>query len=257
MAEHAAIPLDERPRDAGMADFASSRLEWRRLLAGMANPMDSLEVRWITPGPVTPAMREWFARFPSGTETRDDAYLLRPPLRGLAVKLRNGSFLDLKAFLGSPGLIELPCGGRGTLELWRKWSFSGGNCTPREGSGAVLRWVVVHKERTGAWFPLASGDSAAPGGRQAVQTGCAVELTAISLGAAPYTSVGFEAFGAPELLRPALEHAIGPVFAVPPPPESGFIFSPGNSRSYTQWLHQPRDASQAAAGTTMRGSSLS
>ncbi len=257
MAEHAATPLDERPRCAGTADFANSQLEWR-LLAGMANPMDSMEVRWITPGPVTPAMREWFARFRSETETRDDAYLLGPSLRGLTVKLRSGSFLDLKAFLGSPGLIELPCGGRGTLELWRKWSFSG-SYTPRaKGSDAALVWVVVHKERIGAWFPLVSGDSAEPGGRQAVQTGCAVELTAIGLGAAPYTSVGFEARGAPELLRPALEHAIGPVFAVAPPPESGFIFSLGNSRSYIQWLHQLRDAGQGpAAGTTRRGSSLS
>jgi hypothetical protein len=207
--------------------------------------MDSLEVRWITPGPVTLAMRGWFARFPSGTETRDDAYLLQPLLPGLAVKLRSGSLLDLKAFLGSPGLIELPCGGRGTLELWRKWSCSGDDCTPRaKGSDAVLGWVVVHKERIGAWFPLASGDSGEPGGRQAFQTGCAVELTEIGLGAAHYTSVGFEARGAPELLRPALEHAIGPIFAVGPPPESGFIFSPGNSQSYSQWLQQLRDASQ-------------
>jgi hypothetical protein len=227
----------------------------------MADPVDSLEVRWITPGPVTPAMREWFARFPSGTETRDDAYLLRPALPGLTVKLRGGSFLDLKEFLGSPGLIELPGGGHGTLELWRKWSCSGDDYTPRaKGDDAALGWVVVHKERIGAWFPLASGDSAQPGGRQAARTGCGVELTEISLGAAYYTSVGFEARGAPGLLRPALEHAIGPIFAVGPPPGSGFIFSPGNSRSYGQWLYQLRDAgrqSRCAAGTTMRGSSLS
>jgi hypothetical protein len=64
----------------------------------------------------------------------------------------------------------------------------------------------------------------------------------------------------PGLLRPALEHAIGPIFAVGPPPGSGFIFSPGNSQSYGQWLYQMRDAgrqSRCAAGTTMRGSSLS
>lgn len=59
-------------------------------------------MRWITPGPLTPAMREWFARFPAGTETRDDAYLLQPRLPGLAVKLRQGSVLDLKALVGSP-----------------------------------------------------------------------------------------------------------------------------------------------------------
>ena len=213
--------------------------------AGMANPMDSLEVRWITPGPLTPGMRNWFARFPAGTETRDDVYLLRSPLRWLAVKVRRGSTLDLKAFLGSSGLIELPNGGRGALELWRKWSLSGDNYPlTATDDDAALGWVVVHKERTGAWFPLASGDPAEPGDHQAVQTGSAAELTEISLGAARYMSVGFEARGVPELLRPALEHAVGLVFAVAPSPESGFSFGLGNSQSYAQWLHQMRNAGQ-------------
>jgi hypothetical protein len=54
-------------------------------MAGHAtvDPTDSLEVRWIAPGPLTPAMRRWFARFPVGTEARDDIYLLHPALRGL------------------------------------------------------------------------------------------------------------------------------------------------------------------------------
>jgi hypothetical protein len=207
----------------------------------IGDPADSLEVRWITPGPLTLPMREWFARFPSGMETRDDAYLLQPPLRGLAVKLRNGSCLDVKVFLGSPGLIELPSGGRGTLEFWRKWSFPGDNVALwAKGGDAALGWVVVHKERSGAWFPLASVDSTAPSG----QTGCAVELTEISLGAAQHMSVGFEARGAAELLCPALDHAADLVFAEAPPPESGFSFRLDNSHSYIRWLHQLRNASQ-------------
>jgi hypothetical protein len=77
-------------------------------------------------------------------------------------------------------------------------------------------------------------------GRQAVQTGCAVELTEISLSGAHYVSVGFEARGAPELLRPALEHAADLVFAVPPPAGSGFSFSLDNCQPYVQWLDQQR-----------------
>jgi Major intrinsic protein len=53
------------------------------------------------------------------TETREDAYLLQPRLRKLAVKLRDGREVDLKALLSRPGPIDLPYGGRGTLELWR------------------------------------------------------------------------------------------------------------------------------------------
>ncbi|HLN68921.1 MAG TPA: hypothetical protein VK280_16835, partial [Streptosporangiaceae bacterium] len=88
-----------------------------------AGPVDSLEVRWIVPGQLPSAMLEWFARFPAGTETRQDAYLLQPRLRGLSVKLRDGSALDVKSYLGSPGVLDLPGGGRGRLESWRKWSF--------------------------------------------------------------------------------------------------------------------------------------
>lgn len=212
----------------GFPEDGSSAVGWLPGRAGMAGPADSLEVRWITPGPLTPAMREWFARFPSSTETRDDAYLVQFPLRRLAVKLRRNSVLDLKAFRGSPGLIELPYGGRGTLELWRKWSFSDDNYTPFAGSDPAPGWAVVRKKRTGAWFPLISGDA----------TGCAVEIADISLGGAQYASVCFEARGAPELLRPALERAAGRVFAVALPAGSGFSFSLDNCQSYIQWMNQ-------------------
>jgi aquaporin Z len=209
--------------------------------AGISGPADTLEVRWIVPGPLTPAMRDWFARFPAGTETRADAYLLRPRLRGLAVKLRHRRTLDLKAFLGSPGLIDLPGGGRGTLELWRKWSFAGDSYGPQvNGDDPGPGWAVVHKKRIGAWFPLTSGDGAAPSDRQAAETGCAVELTEIGVGAERYVSVGFEAQGTPELLRAALEHAAALVFAVAPPLGPGLSFSLDDSQSYAQWLQQQR-----------------
>ena len=206
---------------------------------GIAGPVDSLEVRWITPGPLAPAMREWFGRFPAGTETRDDVYLLQPQLPGLAVKLRQGSVLDLKALVGSPGPIELPYARSGTLELWRKWSFFGHDCLPGNNSGdAAPGLTTVHKKRTGTWFPLASGDAAAPRDRLAVTTGCAVELAEIRIGAEDYASVGLEARGAPELLLPALEHAAGLLFAVAPPPGTGFSFSLEDSQSYAEWLHR-------------------
>ena len=221
---------------------------------GIAGPVDSLEVRWITPGPLTPAMREWFARFPARTETRDDAYLLQPRLPGLAVKLRQGSVLDLKALVGSPEPIELPHGGRGTLELWRKWSFSGDDYLPGDTSGdAAPGWITVHKKRTGTWFPLASGDATAPRDRLAATTGCAVELTEIRIGAEHYASVGLEARGAPELMLPALKHAAGLLFAVTPPPGTGFSFSLDDSQTYAEWLHRRRRLdSQPYAGPCAR-----
>jgi hypothetical protein len=80
-----------------------------------AGPVDSLEMRWIFHGQLPPAMLEWFARFPAGTETRQDAYLVQPRLRGLSVKLRDGGALDVKSYLGSPRILGLP---RAAVAAW-------------------------------------------------------------------------------------------------------------------------------------------
>jgi hypothetical protein len=50
----------------------------------------SLEVCWILPGRLEPAVAGWFARFPAEMAARQDAYLLDPELGGLPVKVRAG-----------------------------------------------------------------------------------------------------------------------------------------------------------------------
>ena len=47
----------------------------------------SLEVRWILPGLPDTAVAGWFGTSVPGIESREDAYLLRPDLAGLAVKV--------------------------------------------------------------------------------------------------------------------------------------------------------------------------
>ena len=199
-----------------------------------AGPVDSLEVRWIVPGQMPLVMLEWFARFPAGTETRRDAYLVQPRLRGLSVKLRDGGALDVKSYLGSPGILDLPRGGRGRMESWRKWSFRSG--LPGHGGAGPPGWVVVGKSRRSSWFPPASHLDPAQVRPSAVVTGCLVELTEIRARGEAWWSVGFEATGPVRLLRGALEHAVGRVFARALPP--GVQFSLGNSRSYAHWLGQ-------------------
>ena len=49
----------------------------------VAEAVRSLEVRWIFPGQLEGAVAGWFGRFPAGTESRQDTYLLDPQLRGL------------------------------------------------------------------------------------------------------------------------------------------------------------------------------
>jgi len=41
-------------------------------------------VCWIFPGQSDSAVAGWFGRFPAGTESREDIYLLDPQLRGLS-----------------------------------------------------------------------------------------------------------------------------------------------------------------------------
>jgi hypothetical protein len=197
-----------------------------------AAPVDSLEVRWINPGPLGTAMREWFARFPAGTETREDAYLLEPRLAGLSVKVRGGSTLDVKSYLGSPGILGLP--GCGRLESWRKWSFP---CEPSSAGGAALPgWIIVGKRRHAFWVPLVTSHDLASARRPPLQAGCTVELTEICLHDEPWWSVGLEATGSAGLLRLALQHAADLAFAQPLP--TGVVLSLDDSRSYAQWLNE-------------------
>ena len=192
----------------------------------------TLEVRWILPGELDPAVADWFARFPAATETRQDRYLVRPRLPGLAVKIRGGGPLETKIYLGSPGFLHTPVGMCGRLERWRKWSLRPGRF--RFGTRRLHGWTAVRKSRTITWFPPATQPglhTARPGSEE---PGCAVELTEIHAHGQPWWSLGFEATGPSGLLRSQLEAAAAQVFADPLP--TGIALGPGNSQSYAKWL---------------------
>jgi hypothetical protein len=203
------------------------------MLAAMmaADFADSLEIRWIVSGWPTMAMRDWFAALrpaPTATETREDAYLIWPRWRGLSVKVRAGSGLDVKALSGRGGVLDLPGGSRGRVESWRKWSVS---CEPLPGDLLPAGWTAVRKRRLTAWVPLAAEAGVAGG-----EAGCAAELAEILVRGEPWASVGFEASGSPGLLRQALDRAVGVVFAAAPAGWPGFALD--HCHSYSQWLCQ-------------------
>jgi hypothetical protein len=62
--------------------------------------------------PTTGGRRAWPVR-----------YLLDPPLPELSVKVRRGRALEVKAYRGSPGILEVAGRARGRMESWQKWSF--------------------------------------------------------------------------------------------------------------------------------------
>jgi len=150
------------------------------------------------------------------------------------VKLRNGGTLDVKSYLGSPGIIDLPCHGQGRLESWRKWSFPYRHVRAGDDT-AHAGWATVSKERRAAWFPLPSGQDSALA-LLAAGTGCLAELTDARIGGTHWWSVALEATGSAGLLRAALQHAANLLFARPVPLKGGFSLD--NCRSYAQWLHE-------------------
>lgn len=169
----------------------------------------SLEVRWILPGRLEPAVAGWFGRFPAETAARQDAYLSGPDLGGLSVKIRAGTALEVKVFQGSPGILHIAGRAHGRVESWRKWSFP---LSPPGQDGDLAGWTVIRKERRVTRFPPAGGRAAAAAGPG---TGpmCAVELTEIRSGDQAWWSLGFEATGSVGWLRSALQAAAVQIFA--------------------------------------------
>ena len=194
----------------------------------------SLEVRWIFPGQLPPAAVGWFGRFPAQVTALDDAYLLDPYLPGLSVKVRARRVLEVKAYRGTPGLLEVTGHARGRLESWQKWSFP---CDqPSQGRGEPAGWRLVSKRRRVSWFSLASGSvrPRVPGPGEGPR--CAVELTEIRTGGEAWWTLGFEATGAGSVLRSELQAAAALVFAQALP--GGVELGIDDSRSYQQWLRR-------------------
>ena len=192
----------------------------------------SLEVRWIFPGQLEAAVAGWFGRFTAGTESREDTYLLDPHLPGLSVKVRGGGALEVKAYRGSPGILQVAGRARGRMESWQKWSFPFSPLRP--GSGDPAGWRPVAKRRRISRFSLAGGQivARAPGPGQ--QPRCEVELTEVRTCGQDWWTLGFEATGPADLLRSALEATAAFVFAQPLPGSAEL--GPDESRSYAEWL---------------------
>ena len=204
----------------------------------------SREVRWIFPGQLGTAVAGWFGRFPARTESREDIYLLDPRLPGLSVKVRGSEALELKAYRGSPGILEVAGRARGRMESWQKWSFP---CRPlRQGSAAPVGWRSVRKWRQISRFSLASGRVVAHAPGLGGEPGCEVELTQVRTRGEDWWTLGFEAPGPAALLRGQLEATAALVFAQAVP--GGVEPGTDDSRSFSEWLcQQPGTGSDVGA----------
>jgi len=197
--------------------------------------LSSLEVRWILPGQLEMAVAEWFHRSQPETESREDAYLLDPGLGGLSVKLRAGLALDVKMFLGSPGILDLGGRARGRMQYWRKWSFPFSPLGPDRGDPPG--WRRVRKQRRVIRFsPAGERVERAPAGPgpAGLRAQCAVELTELRVDHQDWWSLGLEATGPAGSLRHGLEATAALVFSQALP--GGVDLRIDDSRSYADWL---------------------
>ena len=180
----------------------------------------SLEVRWILPGQLDTAVAAWFGTSVSLMESREDSYLLRPDLGALSVKVRGDRALEVKVFLGSPGILDLPGRARGRLQYWQKWSFP---FRPGGQGGAVPDgWRRVGKQRRTSRFALSTGAR------------CAAEVAGLRARHRDWWTLGLEAAGPAERLRAALEAAAALVFTQALP--GGVELRVEDSMSYAEWL---------------------
>jgi hypothetical protein len=191
-------------------------------------------MRWIFPGQMESAVARWFGRFPAGTESREDTYLLAPRLPRLSVKIRGGQALEVKAYCGSQGILVVPGGACGRLESWQKWSFP--FRPPRADVGGPPGWMPVRKRRRISQFSSASGATVARTAGMGRQPRCQVELTEVHACGQDWWTLGFEATGTASLLRGELEATATLVFAQALP--GGMVPGLADSRSYAQWLAQ-------------------
>ena len=195
----------------------------------------SLEVRWILPGPLQPAVAGWFGRFPAETAARQDAYLPGPELRGLSVKIRAGTALEVKVYRGSPGILNVASRARGRIESWQKWSFP---CSPLswDASGPA-GWRVIRKTRRIIRFWLAGERAVTTPGR-ATEPACAAELTEIHFGDQAWWSLGLEATGPAGRLHRALHSTAAQLFAQPLPGDVELDMSDCHSFAHRLSWHQ-------------------
>jgi hypothetical protein len=224
------IPKIAPMRDGGGAAVSTSSDD--------AVPVETsaLEVRWILPGQVADSTMRWFRRLPVTTETREDTYLLTPWLDGLSVKIRAHAEFDVKAYLGSLGVLEVPGHAAGRLEAWQKWSFPLGVASER--ADDVRTWKRVRKVRSISWFAMPGGWFAAPTSLDQ-RAKCAVELTDIVMDGKHWWTLGLEASGPTSQRRSVIGSAAMALFGEAMP--DGITLRVEDSGPYATWLRRRRD----------------
>jgi hypothetical protein len=193
------------------------------------------EVRWFHRGEVPAYVMAWFASADSAVELeppRVDHYLRLFEREDLGIKLRAGR-IEIKQRHASVA-VTLTSRACGLVELWQKWGYGVVDEAENEPAPAVdPAWVAVEKRRWMRTYDIAAGGAIEPVPRSLTpQRECSAELTAVRIGDQAWWTLGFEAAGQEETLRPTLEAVAAYVLAQ----KSAPILDLANSYGYPQWL---------------------
>ena len=140
----------------------------------------------------------------------------------------------MKAYRGSPGILQVAGLACGFMEAWQKWSFP--FSPPSQDCGDPAGWRPVRKRRRISRFSSASRQIVATAARLGPRPDCEVELTEVHARGQDWWTLGFEATGPADLLCSELQATAALVFAqaLPGGAEPGLA----ESRSYAGWLGQ-------------------
>ena len=192
----------------------------------------SLEVRWIYRGQIPHAALAWVGPFDAWIEQREDRYLVDPAAPELGVKIKGGTELDLKAYRGGLGVLDVPGGGRGRLQRWEKWLFplSAVALPPADGASWVALWKTRHRRS----FRMSGEGLVERPVTEAGLPGCSVEVSGFTVGGEAWWTIALEAGGESESLEPVLRATVAVLFRGPRP--AGLSFDLEDSMSYPRWL---------------------
>lgn len=201
---------------------------------------ETKEIRWFYPGPLPGVLLSAFqgAPIPGVREQRTDWYFVGDQRTDLGLKLRAGSWFDLKRRTGVQPDQAFGEKMRGDVEDWVKWSFALAADAADE-AGAFTKahgWQQVHKTRWIRRYEVGGTDraSAVPF-EHTIELGCNAELSEVWIDGALSWSLGFETVGSTDALGPALIAAVS-MFHADTPDLAGVRFGRADSHSYPAWL---------------------
>lgn len=203
-------------------------------VADMTTVLDTTELRWFVNGRMPSTVMSWFIDSCTlgSYEERCDIYRM-DGRHDVGVKLRSRKTPELKIRRSVGERVELPGGLEGPLEIWRKWSPTG----ERSSNSGSEPWVDVHKKIVKRRFSADGDEIAVLGGPMPLsESGCDVEVAAVSVGGIEAWTLAFAAFGPTQSRRDSIVVCWHALCAGTPLPVPRSLL--GRSRGYSEWLDQ-------------------